>query len=174
MPFKTSLDEPVVPVRDITRHSVFSTLIQAFIESDGMGGRMRAEALIDLVLHDICVQLESRNLQMNTNTISRPVLKKVQDFVEVNLADEIKIDDLAEIADMSVFHFSRMFRNSKGMAPYQFVTQRRIAKAQHLLATTADDIACIANATGFSSQSHLTSTFKKLIGMTPRNFRLSQ
>lgn len=170
-PFQVSLDEPVVPFRDLARHSIFMSLAKSFVDADGIGGRLRAQALLDLVLYDVCAQLHTRHLRENTNTICRPVLDKIRSYVEENLSDDIKLEALADIADMSVYHFSRMFRNTTGVAPYRFVMQRRITRVQGMLATTSDDIASIAAMTGYSSQSHLTSAFKKTVGITPGRFR---
>ncbi len=99
------------------------------------------------------------------------VLKKVRDFVEASLEQGIMVEDLAGIAELSPFHFTRMFQQSIGLSPHQYVLSRRIAKAKELLGERDPSLANVAQECGFSSQSHLTTRFRRATGMTPNSFR---
>lgn len=72
---------------------------------------------------------------------------------------------------MDRHHFGRAFRHATGLPPHQYVTEQRIAKATELLAGSDLPIADIAHAVGMSSQSHLTTVFRKLVGDTPAAYR---
>lgn len=74
---------------------------------------------------------------------------------------------------MSEFHFARMFRQSEGMAPHQYVLKRRLAKADEMLRCGTLSITDIALACGFSSASHLSHRFKRAFGITPSALRRS-
>jgi len=101
-------------------------------------------------------------------------LRRVTDYVESQLAQpDLSVADLAAIAHLSPYHFSRAFRQATGLAPHRFILQRRIARAQLHLSDGGDTLADIAYATGFSSQAHFSSMFRRLTGMTPRQFRQS-
>jgi AraC family transcriptional regulator len=101
-------------------------------------------------------------------------LRRVTDYVESQLAQaELSVADLAAIAHLSPYHFSRAFRQATGQAPHRFILQRRIARAQLHLSDGGDSLADIAYATGFSSQAHFSSMFRRLTGMTPRQYRQS-
>lgn len=101
-------------------------------------------------------------------------LRRVTDYVESQLAQaDLSVADLAAIAHLSPYHFSRAFRQATGQAPHRFILQRRIARAQLHLSDGGDTLADIAYATGFSSQAHFSSMFRRLTGMTPRQFRQS-
>ena len=99
------------------------------------------------------------------------VLKRVCDFIEASLDLGITIQDLARIAELSPFHFTRMFHDSLGLSPHQYVLRRRVEKAKDLLGQGNQSLAGIAQECGFSSQSHLTTRFRRATGMTPYKFR---
>lgn len=100
------------------------------------------------------------------------VLKRVFDLIEARLNTPLRLQDLAREANMSQFHFSRMFRNSIGQSPYRYLTQRRLERAKEMLSRGCGE-AEAATGSGFSSPSHLGSLFRRYIGITPRRFQLS-
>jgi AraC family transcriptional regulator len=98
-------------------------------------------------------------------------LRKVIDFIEANLDTTIGLSDLAVTTGLSPHHFARGFRAATGVSPYQFVLQRRLLRAQALLAETQMPISEVALAVGFSSQSRLTSAFRTRFQDTPAAYR---
>jgi AraC family transcriptional regulator len=98
------------------------------------------------------------------------VLRRVEEYVEAYLATSIHLCDLASLANMSEFHFHRMFRLMRGCPPHTWITGRRVDRAKHLLRSDMP-VAQIADLCGFSSQSHLTRTFHQQTGRTPAKFR---
>ena len=98
---------------------------------------------------------------------------RVLDVVEQRLAEDIALDDLAAAAGVSRFHFLRLFKNSLGITPHRFVMDQRLAAARKLLAETDERLADVAASTGFSSQSHLSTTMRRRLGVTPKQWRRS-
>jgi AraC family transcriptional regulator len=103
--------------------------------------------------------------------LSPAALRRVQVFVESNLGRPITLGDLAARAGLSLHHFARAFRVSTGITPRSFVEQRRLARAEQLLARSSLPLAAIAMDCGFGSQSRLTTAFRRRTGFTPAQFR---
>lgn len=94
-------------------------------------------------------------------------LRKVLAYIEEHLAEDLRMDALAEVAGMSKYHFSRLFKAAVGVPPYRYVVQQRVEAAQLLLLRTDLTVTQIALRTGFSSQSHLSTAFREHAGTTP-------
>ena len=95
----------------------------------------------------------------------------LSDYIEEHLDTEIKIAYLAELSQISTFHFIRLFRNSFNLTPYQYIIQRRLIKAEILLTHTLQPIIDIALACGFQGASQFSYAFKKNRGFSPIEFR---
>jgi AraC family transcriptional regulator len=98
-------------------------------------------------------------------------LRKIEDYVRAHLAENISIETLAELAELSPFHFSRVFKQATGMTPLQFVTRERILQAQQLIRETPRSLIEIALEVGYTSPSHFAQVFRRTVGMNPTQFR---
>ena len=98
-------------------------------------------------------------------------LRKIEDYVRANLAESISIEKLAELAELSPFHFSRVFKQTTGMTPLQFVTRERMLQAQRLIRETSRSLIEIALEVGYTSPSHFAQVFRRMVGVTPTEFR---
>lgn len=97
--------------------------------------------------------------------------RRAKEFIEAHLTENISLADLARECSLSVAQFARAFKRSTGMAPYQFLTVRRIDRARSLLLYTGLPLADVAACSGFADQSHFTKVFRRLAGTSPGNFR---
>jgi len=100
-------------------------------------------------------------------------MRRVLDYIDTRLTAELGLSELAAIAGVSTHHFVEAFKISVGKPPHQFVLERRVQRALELLRDGEGTIAEIAEAAGFSSQSHLTANFRRVTGLTPGRFRRS-
>ncbi len=98
-------------------------------------------------------------------------LRKVEDYVHERLAEDIPVEALAELVELSSFHFSRVFKQTTGMSPLQFVTRERIARAQQLIRETSRSLIEIALEVGYTSPSHFARLFRRVVGVTPTGIR---
>jgi AraC family transcriptional regulator len=98
-------------------------------------------------------------------------LKQAIAYINAQLAEDLSIAAIANELEMSQYYFSRLFKQSIGISPYQYVMQQRIERAQSLLQTTSLSVAAIAQRVGFSNQNQLTTQFRKFTGTTPSHYR---
>jgi AraC family transcriptional regulator len=98
-------------------------------------------------------------------------LRRVFDYVEEHLADDIAVADLANVASLSIFYFTRAFSAAVGMPPHRYVSQRRLEWARTMIAAGGTSIAEMAFLCGFSSQSSFTRAFRRATGLTPAMYR---
>jgi transcriptional regulator of acetoin/glycerol metabolism len=106
--------------------------------------------------------------------LSSGAMRRVREYVEVHLSESIDLAMLATVAGLSLHHFAREFKQSVGVPPHHYLTQKRVERAQEMLAQTDLSLSEIAYAAGFSDQSHLARHFRHILGTTPREFRWSQ
>jgi AraC family transcriptional regulator len=98
-------------------------------------------------------------------------LNRVRDFIHAHLSQDLALATLAQQAGFSPYHFARLFRQTTGESPHEFVMRLRIEQAQRLLAQRDVPLAQVALACGFANQSHFTQAFKRQLGLTPRAYR---
>jgi AraC family transcriptional regulator len=100
--------------------------------------------------------------------------RRVLELVRRRFAETITLKDMAEEATLSPYHFSRLFKETIGKTPMQFVTSYRIEQAKKLLADPNLLMSDIAQRCGFADQAHFSRTFKQLEGLTPKDYRQAQ
>lgn len=147
-------------------------LLEVEMETPGFAAPMLVEStsrMIALLLARIDLNRERTVADRITLTPAR--LKRVLDHVDANLGEDIGLTELANVAGLSAFHFSRVFRQQTGITPYQHVIRRRVERAIQLLTEGRLPLAEIARACGFSSQSHFTAAFTRATGVPPGLFR---
>lgn len=98
-------------------------------------------------------------------------LARVREFVEANLASRIALADLAQVANLSSFHFARAFRNATGAPPAAYVQQRRMERACVLLRTTALAIGEIGRQVGYADPARFSEGFRRATRYTPSGYR---
>ena len=97
--------------------------------------------------------------------------RRVADFIEAHLEDDIGLAALIAEAEPSRHHFGKAFKVTFGRPPRRYIAERRVQKAKEMLLSDRASITDIALALGFSSHSHFTDVFRKTTGTTPSLFR---
>ena len=98
---------------------------------------------------------------------------RIREYIDTFLEAELTVEQMAAEVGISPFYFARLFRSSFGVTPHRYVLQMRIDRASRLLLHASGErtIADIAFATGFASQAHFTSVFKRHVGCSPARWR---
>lgn len=103
--------------------------------------------------------------------LSRNQARRVLEYIESNLSRDLTLKNLSEIADLSLHHFARVFKQTVGVAPYRYVLERRVEVAKIMLRSAKASLVDISLSTGFDSQSHFSSTFRRIVGAPPSQFQ---
>ena len=98
-------------------------------------------------------------------------LNRAHDFIRVHFADELSLTEMAAVACLSPFHFLRAFKALFGSTPHEFVTACRIERAKFLLERTESPVTQICFDVGFESLGTFSSWFRRLAGLSPREWR---
>ncbi|MEM7488204.1 MAG: AraC family transcriptional regulator [Pseudomonadota bacterium] len=170
--------DPLVPLygRELMDERLTALMARIWTESAraGAGARLTVDGLFMMLLGTLA-DIAADGPRPDSTTTAAPLddvrLNQVIDHIDATLDGPIGVEDLAAIACMSPFHFSRRFGNATGTSPHRFVLQRRIEASTRLLAETDMPIGLVALDCGFSSQSHFTTTFKSRMGLTPGRYR---
>ncbi|SFU83187.1 helix-turn-helix domain-containing protein [Pseudoduganella namucuonensis] len=94
-------------------------------------------------------------------------VQRVKDYIQENLHQAITLDALASLANVSRFHFARMFRHSTGVSAMAYLERARMARAQELIRTGGLSMSLVAIGVGYEDQSYFTRRFRLRVGMTP-------
>jgi len=99
------------------------------------------------------------------------LLLRVRDYIHNNFAEDISIDELSHVANISKYHLIRLFRSQFGLSPHQYILNHRINKVREALknGVSATDV---AHEFGFFDSSHLNRHFKRAYGVTPKQYQL--
>jgi AraC family transcriptional regulator len=98
-------------------------------------------------------------------------LRRVLAYIEEHLAEDITVADLASVACLSIFHFTRAFAATLGVPPHRYVSRRRLEIAKETIATGRASLSEIALDCQFSSQSSFSRAFRRATGVTPAEYR---
>lgn len=149
--------------------------LRSELEAGNPSGRVYAESLASsAALH--LVRHYSRSVSQpraGAGGLGSQQLRTVIEYIHTHLAGEVSLKTLAGLANLSPFHFARRFKQSTGLAPHQYLIHCRINRAKELLRSRAGTIADIATMVGFFDQSHMSSHFRRIVGITPRRFMVS-
>ncbi|WP_119307527.1 helix-turn-helix transcriptional regulator [Cohaesibacter haloalkalitolerans] len=146
----------------------FAHLFQATNERNLLGAE---EAMVELIA-GVLVQkrFHGEVVVPMRGGLSAPVKRRLIDYIEANLDRVIHLRDLGQIANLSEFHLQRSFKQTCGVSPNLYIAHRRVEQAKGLI-RAGEPLAQVADACGFSSQSHFTRSFKTGTGATPAAYR---
>ena len=147
--------------------------LKAEVGNSDPGSRQYAEALSLVLMHELI------RLGRTTSATARPLRgglpvwrqKRVVEFIEEHLAEEISLAALAGLVDLSLYHFARAFRQSFGAPPHRYHMARRMDRAKSLLQRPALSVTQIGIQIGFRETSSFTTAFRKFTGLTPTEYR---
>jgi AraC family transcriptional regulator len=163
------LDNPDLPLLRATM-----AVVAAELASGGAGGPLAAESLANVLAVNLLRHLSApRRLQRGRDgVLPRGRLRAVVEYIEEHLHGCPSLPQMAAVIGLNPYHFARQFKAATGLPPHQYVITRRVERAKELLqAGAAVSLAEVALRAGFSDQSQFSRHFKRLVGVTPGQFR---
>ncbi|OHV84006.1 helix-turn-helix domain-containing protein [Ensifer sp. LCM 4579] len=152
--------------------------IMRLINDEVSSGDAISHLFIEQLLDLVCLQLlrahSSTSVPISPGPrrgLSNWQVKRVTTYIREHLAENIRLQELADLVNLSRFHFCTAFRTATGHTPYGWLTRQRIAYAKTLLKDRTLRIIDIALIVGYETQSSFSASFRKVVGLTPSEFR---
>jgi AraC family transcriptional regulator len=140
-------EDPIIPL--------YAKMLESELHGEGLGERLYIDSIrTQLAIHLLRRYANVEFRQPKLGSLSPRLRRMMTEFIDQNLSENITLEDLARLAGLSSYHFSRKFKADLGIAPHAYVPLKLVAAE------------C-----GFTDQSHLSRVFRKLLGVTPKNFR---
>jgi AraC family transcriptional regulator len=149
--------------------------VAAELTAGGDGGRLAAESLANLLAVHLVrhVTAPRRPDRRRDGALPRGRLRAVVEYIEGHLESGPSLEQMAAVARLSPYHFARQFKAATGLPPHQYLIARRVERARQVLQAGTDvSLAEVAARAGFADQSQFCRHFKRLVGVTPGQFRM--
>jgi AraC family transcriptional regulator len=157
-------------VRDLVLERIAHQLLKEISEPSA-DSQLAAEALAqELAQHLIAAHSSLASQTLSRYTMAPGKLRRTEEFIRANLNRQVSLQNLADAAGMSLYHFAKSFKQTTGYSPHRYLTEQRIRQARVLLHDTALPIGDVARAVGLR-HSHFTVLFARYMGMAPAKFR---
>jgi AraC family transcriptional regulator len=153
-------------------NDIWETALKLKAQVENPGSSAYAEALGAVLIHELA-RLERGGAETPSfrGGLAGWQQKKIADFIEEHLDEEISLQHLAEIAQLSRYHFARAFKHSFGLPPHRYHTSRRMERAKSLLEERARSVTEVGLMLGFAETSSFTTSFRRAVGVTPSDYR---
>jgi AraC family transcriptional regulator len=146
--------------------------LDAELASPNPSPRVYAGSLaVALTAHILAHYTNPEARQARAVSLNGAQLRRSVEFIHENLHEKLTLGKLASVANMSKYHFAKSFRQAMGIAPHQYLTGIRIAKARELLSLGKLSIDEIASQVGYPDRSYFTAQFLKIVGIPPGRYR---
>jgi AraC family transcriptional regulator len=180
---KTTLSDRIDEGFDLERHSSprlnfvhpqlcsLAQMLAAECQAPGMFGDLYADSLIVAILVGLMRLGSPPGTTRQQYRLAPWQLRAAMEYMDARVSSQLALRDLAMATGLSQSHFSRAFKASTGVAPYQWFLNARIQRAQQLLLKQTASVAEVATMAGFADQAHLTRAFSRATGATPAAWR---
>jgi AraC family transcriptional regulator len=177
---KKFLDNQIIQLKSNLKiqDSLLSELLRSIVNvyhNEGEIAKLYLESIsTTLVLHLINYYSDFKFInKLELGGLNLQKLSLVKDYIKNNLNEDITIKKLANLLELSEYHFIRTFKKSMGMSPYQYVLKERLKKAIEMIRERKETLVQIAISCGFSSQSQMNTMLKKHFNITPTDIMKS-
>ncbi len=152
--------------------SQLSRQLLAAVESHHALGLLYVESLLNALCHQLIAHHATHERRIAAGgRLTGAVLARIEAYLEAYAEQPVTLETLAGLANLSVFHFARLFKQTTGVSPYQYVLSWKIRRARQLLRGDGAPVAAISDALGFASPASFSTAFKRAVGRSPQEFQ---
>jgi AraC family transcriptional regulator len=163
---------------NVTDRHIMSVLLALTTDLDAgsPAGRLYGESLSNALAVYLLSQyaVQRRVPTVPKGGLPQYRLKRVLDYIGDNLAEDVSLSDLAELAGMSAHHFAELFKRSMSCTPHRYVLQEKIKRAKIALRDPKCTVLDVAVLSGFPNPSHFARVFRRFVGVSPSQFQSDQ
>jgi AraC family transcriptional regulator len=151
--------------------------LAATVNAERIAGFPSGRLFLDSVEQALAVALvngyavRDRSVQTHRGGLGSARLRRIKEFVDAKIEDELTLCEMAQAVELSTAYFSRMFRKSTGETPHQFLLRQRLERAKLMLRSADGRVMDVAVACGFKSQQHFAQVFRHVCGVSPTEYR---
>lgn len=150
-------------------------LLQAVLADNSMGHKLYVESLVTALaahlLRQYC-KIHQPSSHGEQKGLSKYLLQRALDYIDANLSNEVSLKAIADEIGMSHYYFCRLFKQSMGVTPHVYLTQQRLERSKELLKQRRLLISEISLECGFANPSHFARSFRKQVGLSPKQFQM--
>jgi AraC-like DNA-binding protein len=155
----------------VSRLGSLASMICSIPRSEHLSSDASASALLGRCAEVICISAPLSPGILRPGDLAAWQVHRALEYIERNLGSKRRLREIADYEALSESHFSRAFKRSLGSSPMAYVGARRVERAKLMVASTRSKLTDIALTCGFSDQSHLTNSFRRVVGMSPGVWR---
>jgi AraC family transcriptional regulator len=151
--------------------------LAAAVNAERVAGFPTGRFFLDSVEQALAVALVNgyavrhRSVQTHRGGLGSARLRRIKEFIDAKMEDELTLCEMAQAVELSTAHFSRMFRKSTGETPHQFLLRQRVERAKEMLRSADARVMDVAVACGFKSQQHFAQVFRHVCAASPTAYR---
>jgi AraC family transcriptional regulator len=147
--------------------------LKSSLEVDGAGSCFYADSMATALSAHLLRHYSTRkyHLREYEDGLSKQKLKQATEYIQAHLGENLSLNEVANELGMSQYYFCRLFKQSTGVSPHQYLIRQRVEQAKRLLKNPEHNITWIALECGFANQSHFAKCFRQHTGMNPNQFR---
>ena len=160
-------------IKDPNLEYIFRLLLSE-IQAGNQNGKLFLENIVSILTSHFIKNYskeQTPELVENISGFTSEELEKALYYIEKNISESFKIENLAEEFGVSKFNFIKKFKSSTNVTPHQFIIRKKLERSKNLLKEDSLSLADITYMLNFFDQSHFSNSFKKMYGMTPSEFR---
>jgi AraC family transcriptional regulator len=174
-------DDALIAGADHSVHNIVSPTItnlvayarSAMAHGDGADA-LAVEALGQLAFSEAMCGIRALRLRTQGRALSNRQIAELMAYIEENLSIPLSIADLARTVGAPIATFRQQFQRRTGQSVHKYIIERRVQLACKLLMNPDAEVPDVAAASGFSSQQHMSMTFRNRLGITPKSFQRSK